>query len=119
MLESYLPLLFFFVVAAGFAAGNLLVAEWLGKKFHARGKSTTYECGMTPETSRDTRFSIHYYKVAVLFILFDVEAIFLIPWAVSARELGAGVFFAMIGFLVVLGAGLAYVWKAGGLEWEI
>lgn len=119
MIDSYLPLLLFFLVAAGFAGGNLLVAEWLGKKFQARGKSTPYECGMTPETHQDTRFSIHYYRVAVLFILFDVEAIFLIPWAVCAKTLGEGAFFAILGFLVVLGVGLAYVWKAGGLEWEI
>lgn len=118
MLESYLPILFFFLAAALFAAGNVFVADWLGRRFQARGKSIPYECGMPPSSPESTRLSIHYYKVAVLFILFDVEAIFLIPWAASAKTLGAKAFFGVLGFLAVLGIGLAYVWKTGGLEWE-
>ncbi len=119
MLRDYLPLLFFFLVAAGFAIGNLILSEWLGKRFRARGKNLPYECGMSPEETEGTRFSIHYYKVAVLFILFDIEAIFLIPWAVSAKTLGLSAFLAVLGFLFVLVVGLIYVWKSGALEWEL
>lgn len=117
MLEQYRPILFFVLIVLAFAAGNLLLSEWLGKRFPARGKRTPYECGLSEGGPERTRFSVHFYLIAVLFILFDVEAIFLIPWAVAAKSLGAEAFVGVLSFLGVLGVGLAYVWKKGGLEW--
>lgn len=119
MLESYLPILFFIVVVGAFAVGNLVLAEFLGKRFPARGKSLPYECGMQPEEQANTRFSIQYYKTAVLFILFDIEVIFLIPWALNAKSLGTDTFLAMVGFLGSLLIGFVYIWKKGALEWEL
>ena len=102
----------------GFAGVSLLLSDLLGKKRKSLDKGKAYESGMDPVGNARLRLSIHYYLVAVLFILFDVELIFLVPWAVSAAELGP-IGFWMVGvFLVVLVVGLVYEWRAGGLEWD-
>jgi NADH-quinone oxidoreductase subunit A len=123
MLNDYAPILVLTVMVLGFAAGNLVISDVLGRRRRAIGKADPYESGMAPVGSARLRLSIHFYLVAVLFILFDVESIFLIPWAVSARELselGVGhiVLTEIVVFMVVLGVGLAYVWRKGGLEWD-
>ena len=123
MLIAYAPLLVLFGAVALFALGNIVVSELLGGRRRAVGKADTYECGMDPVGSARIRLSIHFYLVAVLFILFDVESLLLIPWAVAARSLaaaGAGkiVLAEVLGFVVVLAIGLAFVWRKGGLEWE-
>lgn len=123
MLESYAPILIYAALVIGFAVVSLVVSDLLGRKRRAIGKDTPYESGMTPEGSARVRLSIHFYLVAVLFILFDVESIFLVPWAVSARaltEAGVGplVFAEVALFVGVLAIGLAYVWRKGGLEWD-
>lgn len=123
MLRDYAPLLILILVVLGFAVGNLIISDLLARKRRGVAKGSAYESGMKPEGSARLRLSIHFYLVAVLFILFDVESIFLIPWAASAKhfvELGVGgvVLAEILVFVAVLGVGLAYVWRKGGLEWD-
>ncbi len=123
MLENYAPILIYAALVAGFALASLLLSDLLGKKRRAIGKADPYESGMTPKGDARVRLSIHFYLIAVLFILFDVESIFLIPWAASSRwladqGLGPIVLCEVAGFVGVLALGLAYVWRKGGLEWD-
>jgi NADH-quinone oxidoreductase subunit A len=123
MLQNYVPILVLLVLAAGFAAGSLLVSDLLGRRRTNVGKTDAYECGMEAQGNARIRLSIHFYLVTVLFILLDVEAVFLLLWAATAREfqaLGYGhlVLFEVLGFVGVLALALAWVWRKGGLEWE-
>ena len=123
MLETYVPILILAALVAAFAGASLVLSDVLGKKRRSVGKSEAYESGMDPRGSARIRLSIHFYLIAVLFILFDVESIFLVPWAVASRTLavqgvGAIVFYEILAFVGVLGVGLAYVWRKGGLEWD-
>ena len=123
MLSDYGPILILLVLVLLFTVGSVVLSELLGKKTIAVGKETAYECGMGSIGNARLRLSIHFYLVAVLFILFDVESLMLIPWAVAARDFAAagvgGIVFAEIfGFVAVLGIGLAYVWRKGGLSWD-
>ena len=105
-------------VCGGLAAVILIVSAVFGPRRHTRVKSDPYECGVDPIGSARERFSVHFYLVAILFILFDIEMVFLIPWAVLHRKLGmfglveAGIFLAVLGF------GLAYVWRKKALKWD-
>ncbi|MAE77202.1 MAG: NADH-quinone oxidoreductase subunit A [Planctomycetes bacterium] len=123
MLRDYFPILVIAAVVVGFIAFHLIASELLGRRRRTRGKGRINECGVTPYGSARGRFSVKFFLVAVLFILFDIAIVFLIPWAVSLRqltELGHGDFLLaeMAGFIVILGLGLAYAWRKGGLEWE-
>ena len=123
MLQHYAPILVLLALVAAFAVGNVILSELLGRARRAVGKGTAYECGMGVVGNARLRLSIHFYLVAVLFILFDVESLLLIPWAVSARAfqeagVGAVVFAEVLGFAAVLGVGLLYVWRKGGLTWD-
>ena len=123
MLTDYAPLLVLFAAVALFAVGNIVLSELLGSRRRAIGKESAYECGMGSVGNARLRLSIHFYLVAVLFILFDVESLLLVPWAVAARDLaaaGAGriVFAEVFAFVLVLAVGLAFVWRKGGLEWD-
>jgi NADH-quinone oxidoreductase subunit A len=123
MLTDYAPLLVLFAAVALFAVGNVVLSELLGRRRRAIGKESAYECGMGATGNARLRLSIHFYLVAVLFILFDVESLLLVPWAVAARGLaadGAGgiVFVEVLVFVLVLAVGLAFVWRKGGLEWD-
>ncbi len=120
---GYVPILIFTVVAIGFLAVTLLAARLLR---HGRSATTSldpYECGNEPESyAHDHRFSIRYYLIAVLFVIFDVETIFLYPWAVMldrAGMVGLAVFWAveMAIFLLILIVGYVYVWNRGALKW--
>jgi len=117
-LGDYAPLLLFLTLVLAFTGGNLVLSEILGRRKPGVRKSDPYECGMPIRGGAKARFSIHYYLVALLFILFDVETAFLLPWAANARELGAAGLAAMGGFLVVLAVGLVYVIRKGALEWD-
>lgn len=118
MLRDYAPILLLLLIVVGFAGVSLLLSDLLGKKRKSLDKGKPYESGMDPVGNARLRLSIHFYLVAVLFILFDVELIFLVPWAVSAAALGP-VGFWMVGvFLLVLLVGLVYEWRVGGLEWD-
>lgn len=123
MLTQYAPILVLIGMVVAFAAGNVVLSELLGRRRRAIGKGAAYECGMGSVGSARMRLSIHFYLVAVLFILFDVESLLLIPWAVSAKTFTAagvgGIVFAEVaGFVAVLAVGLAYVWGKGGLSWD-
>ena len=118
MLADYLPVLFYALFAAAFVGLAALAAEVLGRRVAAPGKYTPYECGMAPVGSARVRLSLHFYLVAVLFILFDAEAAFLLPWAVVAKKAGAPGFVSVALFLALAGAGLAVAWKKGALEWD-
>lgn len=123
MLTDYAPLLILFALVLGFAAVSVVFSELVGRRRRAVGKGDAYECGMDSVGGARLRLSIHFYLVAVLFILFDVETLLLIPWAVSARDLSAAgvgglVFLEVLAFVLVLGVGLAYVWRKGGLTWD-
>ena len=104
------------VVALG--ASILGVAALFGPRRKKRGKFDAYECGVPVLSNPRERFSVHFYLVAILFILFDIETVFLIPWAVLHRSLGAAGLIEMGIFLGVVVFGLAYVWRRGALEWE-
>ncbi len=123
MLRDYAPILVLLALILAFTVGNVILSDVLGRKRKHVGKGEAYESGMAPQGTARIRLSIHFYLVAVLFILFDVESIFLIPWAASAKEfaaqgVGGLVFVEVLIFVVVLGAGLTYVWRRGGLDWD-
>jgi NADH-quinone oxidoreductase subunit A len=123
MLTAYVPILILLALIIGFAVVNIVLADVMGGKRRTIAKGAAYECGSEPIGSARLRLSIHFYLVAVLFILFDVESIFLIPWAATAREfgqlgLGRIVFAEIALFATVLGVGLAFVWRKGGLDWD-
>lgn len=117
-MSPYAPVLILLLLAAGFTVGTVLLNEILGRRRPGIAKSSTYECGMPIRGGARLRFSVHYYLVALLFILFDVEAAFLLPWAAHARALGTAGLWAMFGFLTVLGVGLVFVLRKRALEWD-
>lgn len=116
-IEAYFPVLV--QVLLGVAVGAALVAlgVLLGKRLKNKVKDTPYECGIVPTGTARDRFSVKFYLVAMLFILFDIEAIFLYPWAVVYRELKLFAFFEMLLFIGLVLAGFFYIWKKGVLNW--
>ena len=117
-MSEYAGLGLFFLLGSAVVLGMLLATTFLGPKLRFSEKEEPFECGEHPLVSPYQRFSIKFYLVAVLFILFDVEVVFLYPWAVLFKELGLFGFIEMSVFLLVLLLGLFYVWKKGALEWE-
>ena len=118
MLESWGPVLIFFILVSGFAVVSLIMSYLLGVKKPDPIKLSPYECGMTPLGTARERFSVKFYLVAMLFLLFDIEAVFLFPWAVVYRDLKLFGFVEMLLFILAILAGYIYVWKKGALEWE-
>ncbi|MEP6536396.1 MAG: NADH-quinone oxidoreductase subunit A [Bryobacteraceae bacterium] len=116
--ELYFPVLVQVIIAAAVAAGLVGGSFALGKKIRGRVKDMPYECGITPTGSARERFSVKFYLVAMVFILFDIEAIFLYPWVVVYRELKIFGFFEMLIFIVLVLAGFFYIWKKGVLDWS-
>jgi NADH-quinone oxidoreductase subunit A len=117
-LQSYFPLAVVFLVSGGLAATLLGAALLLGPRRPSKVKSSPFECGSVPIGDARQRFGVKFYVVALLFIVFDIEAVFLYPWAVQVRELGWPGFVGMAIFGFTLLVGLVYVWKKGALEWE-
>jgi NADH-quinone oxidoreductase subunit A len=115
--EVYFPVLLQVFIAVAVAGGLIGASFLLGKKVRNRVKDQSYECGITPVGSARERFSVKFYLVAMLFILFDIEAIFLYPWAVVYRDLGLFGFFEMLVFLNLVLWGFFYIWKKGVLNW--
>jgi len=115
--ESYFPLIVQIVLAAVVAGALVFLSTFLGKRVRDSAKDMPYESGMRPIGSARDRFSVKYYLVAIVFILFDIEAIFLYPWAVVYRELKLFAFFEMLLFIVLILAGFFYLWKKGALHW--
>jgi NADH-quinone oxidoreductase subunit A len=117
-LELYFPVLLQVVLAAVVATGIIGASFLLGKKVKNAVKDIPYECGITPTGNALQRFSVKFYLVAMLFILFDIEAIFLYPWAVVYRELKLYGFVEMLLFIVLVLGGFFYIWKRGVLDWS-
>jgi NADH-quinone oxidoreductase subunit A len=117
--EIYFPLLVQILIAAGLATVLIGASTLLGKRARSPLKDTPYESGMAPVGSARERFSVKFYMVAMIFILFDIEAVFLYPWAVVYRQLGLFGFFEMLIFVVLVLVGYFYVWKKGALDWSI
>lgn len=123
MLESYLPILLQIVIAGGFAAVTLLISVLLGKAAPSNKiKDSAYECGMLPIGEAQPRFSVKFYIVAMLFVLFDIEVVFLYPWAVVYKDYlaahGGAILGTMLGFVSILGVAFVYAWKKGALSWN-
>jgi NADH-quinone oxidoreductase subunit A len=116
--ELYFPFLLQVVIAAAVAAGLVGGGLLLGKRFRNAAKDTPYESGMQPIGSARERFSVKFYLVGMVFILFDIEAIFLYPWAVVYRELKLFAFVEMLLFIVLVLAGFFYIWRKGVLDWS-
>lgn len=118
MLGAYLPILLLVLVAVGFGLCSLIFSSLIGPKKISALKLSPYECGCEPVGTARERFSIKFYMIAMLFILFDIEAVFLYPWAILYKKLGVFGLVEMGVFIVILFVGYIYVWKKGALEWE-
>ena len=122
-MQDYLPILLQVIVAVVFAASALVTSVILGKSARRNAtKDSAYECGMPAEGPAQPRFSVKFYLVAMLFILFDIEIVFMYPWAVVYRDFiaahGAGIFWSMLSFVGILTAGYVYAIMKGALEWK-
>lgn len=113
----YLPLLVHLLMAMGIAAGMVALSALFSGRRPGRVKAEPYECGMAPTGDARGRFSVKFYLVGMLFILFDVEVVFLYPWAVVFRELGMFGFYEMLVYIAVILVGFLYIWKKGVLDW--
>ncbi len=111
-------LVVFTVVVMLFIASQLFLAAWLGEKKMSPEKSRPYECGIIPTGSARFRYPVPFYLVAIFFLIFDVEGAFILTWAVVYREMGLTGYVQMSFFIVLLLAGLFYIWKQGGLDWR-
>lgn len=116
--DPYFSVLLLLVVALAMAVGFVFLSQAIGPKRYDRIKYSPYECGVDPFTTASVRVSVKFYLVALLFILFDLEAAFLYPWAVLFRQLGLFGFIEMAIFVGILLVGLFYAWKKGALEWQ-
>ncbi len=117
MLQAYIPILLFVLVAIGFAISALIFAWFVRPEKYNRVKLEPYECGIEPATDARDRYSIRYYLIAMLFVVFDVETVFMFPWAVIMKQLALFGLIEMIVFLFILIVGYFYAWKQGALEW--
>lgn len=115
---SYTPLLFILPLAIMIPAAMMILGARLGPRRNNPAKSVPYEAGIDPPTSATQRFPVRFYLVAVSFLLFDIEAVFLFPWAVRFEALGWFGFWAMSIFIGILVLGLVYEWRKGGLDWS-
>ncbi len=117
--EVYFPVLLQVLIAMAIAAGMLITSAIVGRRVRNRIKDQPYECGITPVGSTRERFSVKVYLVAMVFILFDIETVFLYPWAVVFRELRMFAFVEMLVFVALILSGFFYIWKKGALAWSI
>ncbi len=114
---EFLPVVLFLAVALGFAAVTIVLSRLVQSNRHNVVKLEPYECGIEPLTDARDRYSIRYYLIAMLFVVFDVETVFMFPWAVMLEKLGVFGFVEMMVFLFILVVGFVYAWKKGALEW--
>lgn len=115
---QYLPIGLMFIVALGFVGVTMILTHWLGPKRKTKIKLDAFECGIEAKGNARLPFNIKYFLVALLFVLFDVEVIFMYPWAVNFKELGVPGFMEMILFIGFLLVGFFYLLKKGALKWE-
>jgi NADH-quinone oxidoreductase subunit A len=118
MVNEYLPILILFIVATGLAVIAVVIGHTFGPRRPSTRKAEPYESGMVPIGAGTRRMPVHFYLVAVLFILFDIEVVFFFPWAVVFRRVGWFGLIEMAIFVLILLVGYVYAWKKGALEWE-
>ena len=118
MLQNYLPVLIFLAIAGGIGFALMVLGFLLSPKKPDAEKLSSYECGFEAFEDSRMQFDVRYYLVAILFILFDLEIAFLIPWAVALNDIGPVGLWVMVIFMVELIVGFAYLWKKGALEWD-
>ena len=118
MFQDYMPVLLMMAVGVGFGVFAVVASAYLGPNRKSRVKKETYECGMTTIGATYVQSPIKYYVVALLFLVFDLECVFLYPWAVHFKSLGLFGFVEMVIFMAILFVCYVYVWKKGALEWE-
>jgi NADH-quinone oxidoreductase subunit A len=118
MLSDFAPILVFLAVCVAFGAGVQALSSWLGPRRSNPAKDLPYECGIVPVESARRRFSVSFYVTAMLFIIFDVESIFLLPWATIVRQLKIFGIVEMGIFIATLLIGLIYIWRKGALRWD-
>ncbi len=115
---DFLPIFLTFLVAAGFVVAVMFISHNLGPKRKSKIKQDVFECGIAPQGNARIPFSVKYFLVAILFVLFDVEVIFMYPWAVNFKNLGLLGFFEMLLFIAFFMVGFYYILKKGALKWE-
>ena len=121
MAEGYTPLFIFFLLAVLFAGAVIILSSLFGRKTATREKLMPYECGLDPVGNARSKFTVKFFIIAMLFIVFDVEAVFLYPWAIVFRQFNqfkGFVFVEMAVFIGILLVGFIYVWRKGALEWD-
>ena len=116
--SNYLPVLIATIIGFVLVISALVGSRLLAPFSEEREKGTTYECGMLPIRRTTTNIGIRFYLYAILFIIFDVEAVFIFPWALSFVGIGPQAYWAMVVFILTLAAGLGYAWKKGALQWR-
>jgi len=117
-LEEYVPIFFLLIVSIGLAGVILGFSFLLSVQKPDSEKTSVYECGFDPYEDSRNAFDVRFYLVAILFIIFDLEAMFLFPWTISLSHIGSMGFWTMVDFLAELTVGFVYVWRIGALEWE-
>ncbi len=117
MIDAYVPVLLFVLVAIGFAIFTLILSGLIQSSRYNKVKLEPYECGIEPDTDARGRYSVRYYLIAMLFVIFDVETVFMFPWAVIMDELALFGLIEMLVFLFILVLGYVYAWRKGALEW--
>jgi NADH-quinone oxidoreductase subunit A len=117
-LRPYLPVGIYALVLLATGAAMLGLSQVLGPRRPSAEKITTYECGVPLLSGARQKFSVRFYRIAILFVLFDIEAVFLLPWAIHYRKLGFFAVAEMLVFLGVLVLGYVYAWRRGGLDWD-
>jgi NADH-quinone oxidoreductase subunit A len=118
MLLAYLPILILLIVVIGFAISNIIISALLGRNKPSEEKLSPYECGIEPTGTARERFSVKFYLVAMMFVIFDIEVVFLYPWAVVFKSLKLFGLIEMAIFIIILLVCYVYIWKRGGFEWE-
>ena len=119
MTNQYVPLLFLAAIGTGFAVFSVFVSPFAGPKRYNRAKSDAYECGIEPSPrALGGKVPVKYYLTAMIFIIFDIESVFLYPFAVAFTKLGVFALVEMVLFIVTVFVAYAYVWRRGGLEWD-
>jgi NADH-quinone oxidoreductase subunit A len=117
-LANYGPVVIFMAIAAAFGAGTLVFSYVIQPRIHSSEKLSAYECGSEPISDARMPFPVRYYIIAMLFVIFDVELIFLYPWAVAFDKIGLFGLIEMIIFILLFVAAYAYAWRKGALEWD-
>lgn len=118
MFQTYLPLLFLFLVAFAIGSFFFFTGHYLARKPASAEQQTPFECGNDTTGARDLKLDVKFYLTAILFVVFDIEVVFIYPWAALFKELGWAGFATMSAFITALAVALAYCWKKGALEWE-